>query len=213
MSTEEWAAERGASEWGVKPKTWHSYVARGFAPKPVRRVGRTPVWDAAEVRSWPRPGRGARTDLTNKERDVTDPTAIHPGTLVMSGWIAETPDTGRDGAFLLLTTPDSQASVTMPRVAKVLGFDPRRGAMTATPSADVRVEIEACGGELWATLTAHGQKFTRPVSGEWGCLAREHGRVILVVGYAPSRGDEAPDAYIDRVLPDSGLAFGIVPAA
>lgn len=64
MPIEEWTADQCAAEWGVKPKTWHSYVARGFAPKRVRKVGRTPLWDATEVRSWTRPGRGARTDLT-----------------------------------------------------------------------------------------------------------------------------------------------------
>jgi hypothetical protein len=67
MTSEEWTADRCAAEWGVKPKTWHSYVARGFAPKRARKVGRTPLWDAATVRSWPRPGRGTRTDLARQD--------------------------------------------------------------------------------------------------------------------------------------------------
>lgn len=48
---------------GVKPKTWSGYVTRGQAPAPVRRVGRTPLWDADEVRAWvrSRPGQGSRS--------------------------------------------------------------------------------------------------------------------------------------------------------
>lgn len=60
---EEWTAQQCADHWGVKLKTWHGYVAREQAPKAVRRIGRTPLWDAQEVRDYPRPGRGARTDL------------------------------------------------------------------------------------------------------------------------------------------------------
>lgn len=66
---ERWTAERCAAEWGIRPATWHSYVRRDrpTAPLPVAHVGRTPLWDADEVRTWPRPGRGARTDLTTRE--------------------------------------------------------------------------------------------------------------------------------------------------
>lgn len=51
-------AERDAP---ISPATWRSYVARGLAPEPARRVGRTPVWDPAAVRGWQdaRPGRGS----------------------------------------------------------------------------------------------------------------------------------------------------------
>lgn len=65
--TEEWTADQCADHWGIKRRTWHGYVARGYAPKLKRRVGRTPVWDAHTVRTWPRPGRGTRTDLNNPE--------------------------------------------------------------------------------------------------------------------------------------------------
>lgn len=67
MTAEEWTVDRCAECWGVAASTWRGYVARGQAPAPKRRVGRTPVWDAAEVRAWTRPGRGARTDLTTPE--------------------------------------------------------------------------------------------------------------------------------------------------
>lgn len=47
---------------GVAPDTWSAYVAREQAPKPTRHVGRTPLWDEAEVRQWAssRPGSGSR---------------------------------------------------------------------------------------------------------------------------------------------------------
>ncbi|WP_224274109.1 AlpA family transcriptional regulator [Streptomyces sp. LS1784] len=36
----------------IAPGTWSSYVARGQAPAPVRRVGRTPLWNPAEIKAW-----------------------------------------------------------------------------------------------------------------------------------------------------------------
>jgi hypothetical protein len=47
-------------------RSWRSLVSKQRAPQPVRHVGRTPLWDPAEVLAWlqDRPGRGARTDLT-----------------------------------------------------------------------------------------------------------------------------------------------------
>jgi hypothetical protein len=71
-TSEEWTADRCATQWGILPRTWHSYVARGQAPKPARHVGRTPLWDADAVRDWPRPGRGARTDLPTSKEDRRD---------------------------------------------------------------------------------------------------------------------------------------------
>jgi predicted DNA-binding transcriptional regulator AlpA len=46
----------------VKEDTWSGYVSRGQAPKPVRRVGHSPVWLARDVDSWQksRRGRGKR---------------------------------------------------------------------------------------------------------------------------------------------------------
>jgi predicted DNA-binding transcriptional regulator AlpA len=46
----------------VKEDTWSGYVSRGQAPKPVRRVGHSPVWLARDVDSWQksRLGRGKR---------------------------------------------------------------------------------------------------------------------------------------------------------
>ena len=59
---EEWEAARCAQEWGVQLRTWHGYVARNQAPGPIYHLGRTPIWDAHEVRRYPR-GQGRRTDL------------------------------------------------------------------------------------------------------------------------------------------------------
>lgn len=59
---EEWIVAQCAQAWGVKPATWRSYVNRGQAPQPKRRIGSTPVWDPAEVVAWERPGPGARRD-------------------------------------------------------------------------------------------------------------------------------------------------------
>jgi hypothetical protein len=62
-----WTAPQCAAEWDVQPKTWHSYVANGLAPKPDRAdyVGRTPRWRADVVRAAKkaRPGQGKRSDL------------------------------------------------------------------------------------------------------------------------------------------------------
>lgn len=36
----------------IEPGTWSSYVARGQAPAPVRRVGRTPLWALEDISQW-----------------------------------------------------------------------------------------------------------------------------------------------------------------
>lgn len=38
----------------VARDTWTSYVSRGQAPAPKRRVGRTPVWDPEVIREYDR---------------------------------------------------------------------------------------------------------------------------------------------------------------
>lgn len=44
-----WLAGQGRT---ITPATWRSYVGRQQAPQPVRRVGRTPLWDLGEVQEW-----------------------------------------------------------------------------------------------------------------------------------------------------------------
>jgi predicted DNA-binding transcriptional regulator AlpA len=55
-------SDEAAELAGVTRKTFSGYVARGQAPKPVRHVGRTPVWDEDELGVWMknRPGQGHR---------------------------------------------------------------------------------------------------------------------------------------------------------
>ncbi|QXC46719.1 MULTISPECIES: helix-turn-helix transcriptional regulator [Rhodococcus erythropolis group] len=54
----------------IKPVTFHAYVNRGHAPKPVEKIGSTPLWKRSEIVEWARnrPGRGARTDLRKPRR-------------------------------------------------------------------------------------------------------------------------------------------------
>ncbi|MEU3220059.1 hypothetical protein [Streptomyces sp. NPDC006971] len=36
----------------IAPSTWTAYVSRGQAPKPARKVGRTPLWDRPDIDEW-----------------------------------------------------------------------------------------------------------------------------------------------------------------
>lgn len=62
---------QAAARWGVTPGTFRGYVARGHAPAPdvpapegVSPNRSNPLWYADTLDSFPRPGRGARTDLS-----------------------------------------------------------------------------------------------------------------------------------------------------
>lgn len=64
---EVWTSARCAEAWGVKPATWLGYVSRGQAPQPLPDLDaqRRRLWDADEVRAFPRPGVGrSRTSAT-----------------------------------------------------------------------------------------------------------------------------------------------------
>ena len=54
---ETWTGDECAAAWGVKTPTWLGYVSRGQAPRPLPGEGRR-LWDAEEVRRFPRPGSG-----------------------------------------------------------------------------------------------------------------------------------------------------------
>lgn len=47
---------------GISPDTFSAYVARGQAPRPTQKIGRTPLWDEDEISQWAasRPGRPGR---------------------------------------------------------------------------------------------------------------------------------------------------------
>ncbi|WP_257886316.1 helix-turn-helix transcriptional regulator [Rhodococcoides fascians] len=49
----------------ITSSTWRSYVARGQAPKPIRRISNAPLYSQKAIEQWiaDRPGSGARTDL------------------------------------------------------------------------------------------------------------------------------------------------------
>lgn len=56
---ETWTSDECAAFWGVKTPTFLGYVSRGQAPAPLERTGgRRKLWDAGEVRAFPRPGAG-----------------------------------------------------------------------------------------------------------------------------------------------------------
>ena len=86
----------------IKAPTWRAYVSRGQAPKPARRVGRTPLWDADAIARWERPGQGARTDRI-KETAVAE--TILDGLELPAGIHAE-----------LLAGTDAASSSTISRV-------------------------------------------------------------------------------------------------
>ena len=61
-----WTISQCAKHCGITATTWRGYRSRSAqntSPKPVARLdGRTPLWDADEVREWhaSRPGSPAR---------------------------------------------------------------------------------------------------------------------------------------------------------
>lgn len=93
--TEEWPAERCADYWGVKLRTWHGYVARRQVPQPARHAGRTPLWDAAEIRAAAagRPRAGQLTDIRLPLADVLRPLRTNMATATATD--GEVPDDER----------------------------------------------------------------------------------------------------------------------
>lgn len=83
-----WTVEQCAAAWDIKPATWRAYVASGHAPRPLPGYDaqRRRRWDPAVVRDYPRPGRGARTDLdrlslptvTNVDYPHRDESLLYP---------------------------------------------------------------------------------------------------------------------------------------
>nr|WP_234456641.1 hypothetical protein [Corynebacterium macginleyi] len=67
-----WTINQCAEHCGITPTTWRSYRNRGRthpSPQPVTHLdGRTPLWDAAEVRAWhsSRPGSPVRNAPQSK---------------------------------------------------------------------------------------------------------------------------------------------------
>lgn len=66
---ETWTADECAAAWGVKTPTWSGYVSRGQAPKPLPGSDGRRLWDADEVRRFPRPGSGRTRAGTSSQAD------------------------------------------------------------------------------------------------------------------------------------------------
>jgi len=64
-----WTMDDVAAYLGIAPESARRYrsrpVARGGLPKEDRMFGRTPAWKPATITAWKRPGRGARSDLSD----------------------------------------------------------------------------------------------------------------------------------------------------
>lgn len=133
---------------------------------------------------------------------MSEPVEGRWGLLLLSGWVALAP-TGHDEAFLMITTPDPRAEVTMPLVAAGLGL--RVGEVTSTDKASVEI-----GQDGWATLKAAGDRYARPVNDQWAATAAGRGQVVLVVGTVPDAEGLDPDAYTQRY--GGATALGLVPA-
>ncbi|SRR6266545_2565537 len=124
---------------------------------------------------------------------VPDPISGDLGMLVLAGWVAQAP-TGRDEAFLLLTTDDGRAPETMPMVADLLGLTETPGRVTT--SGEVYVSIAADG---WLTLHVPGdERYVHPGGDEWRATATATGQVVLVVGTAPMPPGMDADTYVHR---------------
>lgn len=135
-----------------------------------------------------------------------DPIEGRLGSLVLSGWIAEAPDTGRDAAFLLMTTPDRRAPHTMPLIAEAFGIQPAPGSVAPAPGPPA-----AISADRWVTLrTVAGEEVSLPVSPEWELTARADGRVVLVVGYRPRGSDVGEDAYTEEVMAQNAFVIGLM---
>src|SRR2546421_9494585 len=70
--SESWTGDECARAWGVKTPTWFGYVSRGQAPAPLPgrdEKGRR-IWDAEEVRCFPRPGPGRSRAAAGPEADA-----------------------------------------------------------------------------------------------------------------------------------------------
>ena len=135
---------------------------------------------------------------------MIDPISGALGALVLTGWVASAP-TGQDEAYLLLTTDDPRAAVTMPVVVALLGVTGPPGSPVTSPEVYVGV-----GPDGWLTLhTPGGERMSRPGHPEWHEVAARTGRVVLAVGTAPKPAGMDPDTYTDRH--GDSCRIGLVP--
>ncbi len=141
---------------------------------------------------------------------MADPIDGVLGSLVLAGWIGETPE-GRDSPYLMFTTPDDRAAHTMQLVAMALGIDPTPGAMTPDPEY-ARITLD---DGLWITVHgAEGVTWPYRVSQEWADLARAQQRVVVTVAYRPMKSGVDPLRFADALGDDpTGLVLTLAPAS
>ena len=47
-----WRVTDCAEHCGIKPTTFRTHVCDGRAPQPVAHLGKSPLWDAEQVKTW-----------------------------------------------------------------------------------------------------------------------------------------------------------------
>lgn len=134
---------------------------------------------------------------------MSDPNNRRFGPLICTALVTVTP-IGEEAAYLLVATSDERAPV-----AEALDLDPRPGAFTprvtgAIAELDDVVYLKDAGVPLLAC---------RPLTAEWAALARETGRVVLVVGYAPMPAGMPVETYSEQIVKSGQLVVGLVPLA
>lgn len=114
--------------------------------------------------------------------------------LLLTAWIAETPD-GSEAVYLLVATTRVDAPVVMPGVAAAMGLDPAPGTVRTNVSPDMaRVEVGADG---WIHLRYPGDALSRPVDPEHAAMLRDQRRAVLVVGHPPLPAEVDTWAWVE----------------
>ncbi|PWV71416.1 hypothetical protein SAMN05421630_115147 [Prauserella marina] len=129
--------------------------------------------------------------------------------LLLTGWIGERPDTGRDLAHLLLTPRTSSVDpADMARLAAQLGLSPA----TAGPPVEVEDELSYVLIDrplIYLVLYDVDDRISRPVDDEW-IRAAKSGTVMLTCGLQPWTGTTI--AELDAYLPRATLYMGLLSA-
>lgn len=124
------------------------------------------------------------------------------GDVEVTGWIADGP-AGQDEAYLLATPTGTGQVDPAPAMADLIAeMGLAAGDVRAAPGLTAELDGDT------AIVRAHGtEMFRRPTADEWADTARAAGRVVLVIGTRPVRGDV--DAYTSRY--GSELALALLP--
>lgn len=126
---------------------------------------------------------------------MTSPLGGKLGDLLLSAWIGETPD-GTEAVYLLLTTDDHRAPVTMPLVAGALGLNPTPN--TVTPTVDPTHCHATISPDHWIHINPGGTHLTAPLPAEGTDMLRAQRRAVLVIGHQPMPADTDGPGYVER---------------